>query len=357
MYDAPSTETYEEARRQLGICNACRYCEGYCSAFPAITRLRTFADADITQIANLCHNCRGCYYACQYTEPHEFALNLPRALAEVRTESWQDHVWPGPVAHLFLKNAAGTVLATLAGFAGLFMAIRALAPASGEGFYAVLSHAAMVAIFAPAFVLPLLILGFSLHGYWRSIGGQRITWSQVTRAFGRAARMKDLEGGHGEGCNFEKGERFSSARRYAHHSVMYGFLLCFASTVSGTVLHYAFGWPAPYPFLSPPKLLGVPGGILLTLGCVWMLVLRQRADAGLSDPATRSADTAFIALLGFIGASGLALYWLGKTPLMPPVLALHLGAVAAFFLLTPYTKMAHGFFRLAALIRDAQLRA
>ena len=31
-----------------------------------------------------------------------------------------------------------------------------------------------------------------------------------------------------------------------------------------------------------------------------------------------------------------------------------LGAVLAFFLLTPFTKMAHGFYRLAALIRDAQ---
>ena len=29
----------------------------------------------------------------------------------------------------------------------------------------------------------------------------------------------------------------------------------------------------------------------------------------------------------------------------------------SFFLLTPYTKMAHGFFRLAALLRDAQQKA
>ena len=60
-----STETTQEARRQIEICNACRYCEGYCALFPAITRQKAFADADITQLANLCHNCRGCYYACQ----------------------------------------------------------------------------------------------------------------------------------------------------------------------------------------------------------------------------------------------------------------------------------------------------
>ncbi len=36
------------------------------------------------------------------------------------------------------------------------------------------------------------------------------------------------------------------------------------------------------------------------------------------------------------------------------MLALHLGAVLSFFLLMPYSKMVHGFFRLAALTRDAQ---
>ncbi|MCG7522799.1 4Fe-4S ferredoxin, partial [Ruegeria sp. Ofav3-42] len=42
------------------------------------------------------------------------------------------------------------------------------------------------------------------------------------------------------------------------------------------------------------------------------------------------------------------------TALMPALVAIHLGSVLTFFLLMPYTKMAHGFYRLAALIRDAQ---
>ena len=75
-----SSESIAEAVRQLQICDACRYCEGYCAVFPALHRKRAFADGDITQIANLCHNCRGCYYACQFTEPHEFDLNLPGIL-------------------------------------------------------------------------------------------------------------------------------------------------------------------------------------------------------------------------------------------------------------------------------------
>ena len=80
------TGTIAEARRQIEICNACRYCEGYCAVFPAINRERVFADGDIMQLAHLCHNCRGCYYSCQYIPPHEFAVNIPRILAETRAE-------------------------------------------------------------------------------------------------------------------------------------------------------------------------------------------------------------------------------------------------------------------------------
>ncbi|MFT4783503.1 MAG: citrate/tricarballylate utilization protein, partial [Paracoccaceae bacterium] len=41
-----SLDILQEARRQVEICNACRYCEGYCAVFPAITQQRMFADGD-----------------------------------------------------------------------------------------------------------------------------------------------------------------------------------------------------------------------------------------------------------------------------------------------------------------------
>ncbi len=345
----------QEARRQAEICNACRYCEGYCSVFPALHRERAFADGDITQLANLCHNCRGCYYACQYTAPHEFDLNLPAALAEVRRDSWESFAWPQPVARKFHTQGGAIALALVGGFAFLFLAIRAIGSMGGAGFYAVLSHNAMVTIFLPAFVFPLLSLAVSLRRYWHYIDGKRVRLSDVTAALKDVAKMKDLAAGHGDGCNFEDEDRFSHARRYAHQAVMYGFLLCFASTSSATLLHYVFDLPAPYTFWSLPKLLGVSGGIILTVGCGWMAWLKLRSDHALSDANAWSGDIGFIALLGFVGLTGLALYWLGGTAAMPTLLAVHLGAVLSFFLLTPFTKMAHGFYRLAALIRNAQV--
>lgn len=343
----------DEARRQAEICNACRYCEGYCSVFPALHRERAFSDGDLTQLANLCHNCRGCYYACQYTAPHEFDLNLPRALAEVRQESWKDHAWPSGFARLF--DRSGVLMATglMLGFALIFALAQTLRPESGDGFYAYMSHGLMVAIFAPAFLLPLLAIAVSLRGYWKTVGGGALRLGDLWAAMTSAGRMKNLKGGHGDGCNFEEEDRFSHARRHFHQAVLYGFLLCFASTSSGTLMHYLFGMEAPYGFFSLPKLLGVPGGLLLCIGTAGLAWLKTRADRNLGAPGAWGGEMAFVLLLFFVGASGLVLYAATGTAAVGWLLPLHLGAVLSFFLLTPYSKMAHGFYRMAALTREA----
>ena len=351
--DTDLTPKLAEAARQVEICNACRYCEGYCSVFPALHRERAFSDGDITQLANLCHNCRGCYYACQYTAPHEFDLNLPRALAEVRQASWKDHAWPRGFAHLFDRSGVLMAGGLVLGFALIFALAQALRPDSGAGFYAYMSHGLMVTIFTPAFLLPLLAIAVSLRGYWRTVGGGPVRPGDIWGALRSAGRMKNLDGGHGDGCNFEDEDRFSQARRHFHQAVLYGFLLSFASTASGTVLHYAFGIEAPYGFFSLPKLLGVPGGLLLSVGCAGLAWLKLKADPELGAPAAWGGEMAFVLLLFAVAVSGLALYAATGTSAVAWLLPLHLGAVLTFFLLTPYSKMAHGFYRMAALTRDA----
>jgi len=350
-----SPDRTPEARRQLEICNACRYCEGYCSVFPAVTRLRTFSDGDVAQLANLCHNCRGCYYACQYTEPHEFALNLPAALAEVRAQSWQDFARPASLARLFQRSGVALAAALVAGVALLFALAMVFMPASGAGFYAVLSHGVMVALFTPAFLLPLLAVALSLRDYWRHVGGEPVRLAHLWHAALHAGRLQDLSGGQGQGCNFERGDRYTNVRRWLHQAVLYGFLLCFAATAVATLLHYLFALPAPYGPLSLPKLLGVPSGILLKVGCAGLAVLKARSEKNLGAPSAWGGEMAFILLLLAVAATGLVLYAATGTSWVATLLALHLGAVLTLFLLTPYSKMVHGFFRLAALVRDAQL--
>ncbi len=346
-------ENIAETRRQLEICNACRYCEGYCSLFPAVHRRRVFDAATIVHLANLCHNCRGCYYACQYTEPHEFALNLPAILADVRQQSWQQYALPAGLARAFQRSGVAIALATVVGLGLLIIAIDLLGSWRGDDFYALLSHNAMIALFIPAFLLPLLLLAASLRRYWRACGDSKFRLADLSAALRSAARLDDLSGGHGDGCNFEASDRYSNLRRYLHQATLYGFLLCFAATSVATLMHYFLDWPAPYPFWSAPKLLGVSGGILLCVGTAGLAALKLRADRGLGAASVWGGEMGFVVLLFIVSASGLALYWLGGTPALPALLALHLGSVLAFFLLLPYTKMVHGFYRLAALARDA----
>ncbi len=351
-----SSESIVEAVRQLQICDACRYCEGYCAVFPALHRKRAFADGDITQLANLCHNCRGCYYACQFTEPHEFDLNLPGILARVRQESWQDLAAPSGLARLFHKHGTALAATVLIAFAAMIWTAKAVGSAGGDGFYAALSHNAMVAIFLPAFVLPLILMAVGLRNYWRRVGGAPVRMGDLTWAFSQAATMRNLSGGHGDGCNFEDEDRFSHTRRHAHQTTMYGFLLCFASTSVATVMHYAFDMPAPYPLFSLPKLLGLVGGVLLCLGTLGLVMLKLNGSRDLADARVWGGEMAFVVLLFVVSASGLVLYAGSNSAWLTELLAFHLGAVLAFFLLTPFSKMAHGFYRLAALTREAQLK-
>ena len=345
-----------EARRQVEICNACRYCEGYCAVFPAINRERSFADGDLTQLANLCHNCRGCYYACQYTAPHEFDLNVPAALADLRARSFEEFVWPSALGRLFQRSGVAIALLTTLGLAVLWAAIRAL-PGEGEGFYAYLSHGAMVAIFLPAFLLPLLGVAVGLVRYWRHVGGGPFSLSASWTALVSAGRSDNMGGGAAGGCNYEDEDRYSQARRLFHLAAMWGFLLCFASTSSGTIMHYVLDWQAPYGPWTPPKLLGVPGGLLLAAGTAGLLWLKTRADPKLGAANRWGGEAGFSVLLFVVAVTGLALYWAGGTAAVPALLAIHLGSVLALFLLLPYSKMVHGFFRTAALIVDHGRRA
>src|SRR2546427_11662047 len=100
----------------MSVCNACRYCEGYCAVFPAMERRLTFSDADMDYLANLCHNCAECYYACQYAPPHEFGVNVPKVLAEIRARSYEKHACPRfwPVSATWGVMAGITVTSALA---------------------------------------------------------------------------------------------------------------------------------------------------------------------------------------------------------------------------------------------------
>ena len=195
-----------------------------------------------------------------------------------------------------------------------------------------------------------------MRRFWRDVSpatsGAALSAPAAAEATDAVLRLKYLDGGHGEGCNNED-DAFTLARRRFHHFTFYGFLLCFAATSVATLYHYVFGWVAPYELPSLPKLLGVVGGVSLTVGTAGLWHLNRRRHPLHGDIAQKPMDLGFIALLFLTSVSGLAL-WLGRgTPALAVLLCLHLGAVMALFATLPYGKFAHGIFRTAALLRHA----
>jgi citrate/tricarballylate utilization protein len=345
----------------MQICNACRYCEGFCAVFPAMTRRLEFGASDVHYLANLCHNCGACLHACQYAPPHAFAVNVPQAMAQVRGETYVAYAWPAALGKLYQRNGLTLSLALAAGLA-LFL-LLALAvngslwggPAAGD-FSKLFPHNLLVLMFAPVFLWAVLALGLGVTRFLRDVSpatsGQAIASGDVLRATHDVLALKYLDGGHGEGCNNED-DAFTLSRSRAHHLTFYGFMLCFAATSAATVYHYAFGWHAPYDLPSLPKLLGVVGGVSLLLGTTGLFRLKQRRHPLHGDAAQKPMDYGFIALLFLTSATGLLLWLARGTPALALLLALHLGVVMALFATLPYGKFAHGIFRTASLLRYA----
>jgi citrate/tricarballylate utilization protein len=347
----------DEVARVMQICNACRYCEGFCAVFPAMTRRLEFPRADIHYLANLCHNCGACLHACQYAPPHEFGVNVPRAMAQVRVRTYADYAWPAGFGRLYARNGLTTAIALGAGLA-LFLLLAVARngylwhpPLAGD-FYVVFPHNLLVALFAPVFVFACAALAIGVGRFWRDISPGAASAQAAGEATRNVLRMKYLDGGHGEGCN-DADDRFTLWRRRFHHFTFYGFLLCFAATSAATVYHYAFGWPAPYGYGSVPVLLGAAGGIGLVVGPAGLLWLNLTRDPQHGALAEKTLDRGLIALLFCTSVSGLALLALRNTGAMALLLAVHLGFVMALFLTMPYGKFAHGIFRSAALLKWA----
>ena len=346
-----------EANRMLQICNACRYCEGFCAVFPAMTRRIEFTPSVVNYLANLCHNCGACLHACQYAPPHEFGVNIPRAMAQVRKETYITYAWPKSFGALYKSNGISVSIAVSLSIT-FFLLLSALlndslflGPLDGN-FYAVFSHNTMAVMFGVVFGFSLVAIAIGIVDFWKGISAGVISASAAVEATHDALTLKYLGGGHGEGCNNED-DAFSLWRKRFHHFTFYGFMLCFAATSVATIYHYFFGWYAPYALNSLPVILGTLGGIGLLIGPAGLLYLNLQRNSAHGDTSQKPMDRAFIVLLFLISASGLLLLAYRDSAAMATLLAVHLGFVMGFFLTMPYGKFAHGIYRVAALLKNS----
>jgi citrate/tricarballylate utilization protein len=149
-------------------------------------------------------------------------------------------------------------------------------------------------------------------------------------------------------------EQRTDWRKSFHHLTLYGFLMCFLSTVIASLYHFVLGREAPYPWFALPVVTGTLGGLGLVIGPTGLLVAKLRCDPAIRDKDRRSMDVAFIVMLQLTSLSGLGLLLARATPWMGPLLSAHLSIVLALFVTMPYGKFVHGVYRFLALVRYAR---
>jgi citrate/tricarballylate utilization protein len=359
----------------MTVCNACRYCEHYCPVFPAMEQRLVFDKADLAYLADLCHNCGECLYACQYAPPHEFGIDVPRTLARIRHRSYEEYAWPGWLGSAFRHHGSATALLLAGGLtAALFIPALATNPGAlwqpgiDGDFYRVVPHTVMVTLFGAVGLAVFAALVMSGARCWRAMGGEAhpaVEGASHVEAFRRpdsprAARgafrraLRDaLSLSHlhtaGADCVGAEEQRGPWRRRW-HHCTFYGFMLCFAST-SVAAMYHAAGSAAPYAYTSVPVALGTIGGLGLLFGSAGLWSLRRRRDPDLTDPDQRGLDESLLVLLFATSLTGLLLLVLRSHAAMGVLLIVHLGTVLALFLTLPYGKFVHGLYRSLALLK------
>jgi citrate/tricarballylate utilization protein len=363
--DQPLAGLFDEARRQLAVCNSCRYCAGYCPVWPELELRTVLREGDLGYLANLCHDCQDCFTACMYTAPHEFDLNPPQIFARLREQSYVEYAWPRLPRRLAGAPGAALALATTAVLLCLlgYLSTGRLLPAAPQpgSPYAILPHALLVLVAAVPALYCVAVLAAGGVRFWRASGGRpgdllRPRLWAATLA--QAATLRHMRGG-GAGCDYP-GDEPGPARRRWHLVTVAGFALCAVSTASAAVAEELLGRLPPYPYLSVPVLTGTAGGLALLAGGTGLLVLKGRSDPGRGSPAMRRGDYGLLWALLVLAATGLLTLLLRGHPAFGPVFLAHLSAVVVAFGIAPYTKFAHGVYRLLAIHKhnaDAQRAA
>jgi citrate/tricarballylate utilization protein len=328
--------------------------------FPALERRRRPTPQDVVYLANLCHDCRACFYACMYAPPHEFGVNIPLTLAEVRERTYAEYALPRVVAGLARRNAWLLLTVTVASLAffGLIAAWSSaglLQAQTGPGaFYNVVPYLAMV---LPALLLSLYAAGVMLAGgfaFAKDIGATRpasASWGAALAAGVEALGLRYLRGGTGGGCYYPS-DRTSNTRLVLHMLVFYGFVSAFVATIAAASLQDVFDQLPPYPVLSVPVVLGSVGGVAMIVGATGLLYLKWRSDRAPADAQSLALDWLLLISLDVVSLTGLLLLVLRETPAMGVLLVVHLATVLALFVSAPYGKFAHFVYRYAALVQN-----
>jgi citrate/tricarballylate utilization protein len=351
---------FEDARFSLNICNACRYCENICPVFKAIEFRRTFSDNSIIYLANLCHDCRGCYYACQYAPPHTFDINIPKIFGTLRLETYKNYKKSKFSKEIIEKPHIFSIAIFLISF--LFYTISSIIYTGklslkglfeqNTSFYSVLPENFLIITMLIPFTISLTIYIKNLIDYCDYID---IKKSDFFKLFNHISSLKSvillefLDGGS-FGCNYPD-EEYSFSRKIYHQFVLFGFIITFISTLIAAFMGHILNISPPYSFTSLAVIFGTIGGVLMILGLTGLLYLRTKMDRIPYSENINSMDINLIMILLMSVLTGFLVLLFRSTIFMPILFIIHLSTVITFFIMLPFSKLQHAIFRYASIYK------
>ena len=216
-----------------------------------------------------------------------------------------------------------------------------------------------------ALFTPALLFGFAVGAL-----GVKKFWADMKQAGGVSSG--DLKASIIETAKQVLGhEKFKkcdvSKDRYTSHMfVFYSFILLGITTALGVLYIDVLGLHSPFKFGygTPVKLFGVAGAVAIIIGILLMINNRfnNQEKLGLGS----YFDWLLITIIGVVGLSGTLAYLTriaGIGMIAYPVYFIHLVFVFSLFIYIPFSKMAHMFYRGAAMCfikysgREAQAEA
>jgi quinone-modifying oxidoreductase subunit QmoC len=214
----------------------------------------------------------------------------------------------------------------------------------------------LLILFGAVVLFDCLVLGVSLTRFWRALrisSGRTPTETQVAplsasigSVFRRIVWHQDFARCHNQ-----------APRRVSHSLVTYSMLALVLVDIWVITARYnplRGGLVYPLGILDPWKMLANLAGTLLIVGCLVMCRDRLRCP---SDASPRPTGTYFdwqlLALLLAVAITGFiteALHFMRLDAERVWAYGLHLVTVLTFFVLLPYSKLAHVAFRTVALL-------
>ncbi len=311
---------------------------------------RLLSDGDVW----LCHQCGDC------------STNCPRGakpadtLAAIRNYVFRNlafprflGTWLSKPRYLPLVFAIPTVwLLVMLASAGTLWTI----PEGEIEFSKFLPHSSLYLVFISATHLVALFLAVSLVRYWKMLGVARAMESgsnsggQTRRNIvaGAIDTVKEIL----THTKFKECEE-NKSRYLGHMGIMYGFLSIAIGTGIAFFMMYGLNIHPPFTQWSPPKILGHLGIVALIIGLG--VVIRRRLSEDESVSRATYQDWYLLMVLLAVAVTGQAVEFVrlaGIAWLAYWGYIVHLVFVFALIGYFPYSKFAHVFYRLVAILHS-----